>query len=107
MGFDVARILKGEKAAILPVQVPTKYRLGINLKTASSICQSRFSAAEPSTDLDHVLDGALAEAADFGGMLGQDRIVERAALGHGAPPQSEFDTAGNTAMMPMRALSAL
>jgi hypothetical protein len=45
MGFDVARILKGEKAAILPVQVPTKYRLGINLKTASSICQSRFSAA--------------------------------------------------------------
>ena len=37
MGFDVARILKGEKAAILPVQVPTKYRLGINLKTAKAL----------------------------------------------------------------------
>jgi putative tryptophan/tyrosine transport system substrate-binding protein len=36
-GVYAGRILKGAKAAELPIQQPIKYRLAINLKTAKAL----------------------------------------------------------------------
>jgi putative tryptophan/tyrosine transport system substrate-binding protein len=37
MGTYVDRILRGAKVADLPVQLPTKYQLAVNMRTAKAI----------------------------------------------------------------------
>src|SRR5262245_55572627 len=46
-----------------------------------------LALGQQATNLDHVGDDALAEATNGGGVLGQNPVVGRDALGHAAPPR--------------------
>src|SRR5262249_15479847 len=46
-----------------------------------------LALGQQATDLDHVGDDALAEATNGGGVLGQNPVVGRDALGHAASPR--------------------